>query len=261
MKRKQKRLGLIYTERIAPIVSGVALILITLIPSVEYSLDSKKQGVLSLWQLLGNCWTKTRNYLFSASVQQTNDERLFSQAVFTAITVMFILFVLGFAVSLWASAVSLIYYRDKAPTEDAERSKNIFTAIIPNRFVLSLLRFLVVPLFFFPDILAIFYQRLLLYNVSVKFTTIHYGLVSIILFIAVTVITALSAKREKQLNMNIFAKKKLENYEDEEDYESDEEDSKEEPVLKRMKEASVLEQTERLRMLFGSSDEDNESKK
>ncbi|MBO5415606.1 MAG: hypothetical protein J6A83_03125 [Clostridia bacterium] len=259
MKKKQKGLWLVYTERIAPIVSHILLVILMFIPSVQYSINNEKRQVLSPWELLGTCWAKTREYLFSASSQQTSEGKLFQQAVLVTVIILVLLFLIGIAVSIWASFVSLRYYKDKTPSEEAEKAKNIFTAIIPNRFVLSLLRVTAVPLFFFPDILVILYRRLLLYDVSVDFTLIHCGIIALLLFVAVTVITIISAKYEKRLNMNIFAKRKVKDSDDEEEYDEDGAEGDEKPTLRHMQDESVQEQTERLRGLLGYSENDNKT--
>ncbi len=251
---------MVYAERIAPIAAHLALIIFMFIPSVQYSLDTDKRKIFSLWGLLGNVWNESRRYLFSASTERTSEGELFYQAVFASLIVLFVLFLIGLAVSVWSSTVCLMYYKEKKPSEDAENAKNIFTTVIPNRFVLSLLRLTVIPLLFFPDLLVQLYRRLLLYNVSVSFTSIHYGLIAVLLFAAVTVITALSSKYEKRLGMDIFAKTEARKHDAFfEEYE-DSTDNSEPRELRRMKSSSAEEQTERIRELLGFSEDDKNEK-
>lgn len=260
MKKNKKALAMIYAERIAPIVSWLALIAVMFIPSVQFSLDSDKRKVFSLWGLLGNTWKESRHYLFSASVKRTSEGELFYRAVFAILIVLFILFIIGIAISIWSSAVSLSYYKDKTPSSEAEKAKNIFTAVIPNRFVLSLLRMTILPLLFFPDVLVILYRKLLLYNVSVNFTTVHYGMIAVILFVAISILTVVSIKSEKRLGMNIFAKENFGVNGNEDEYSAEEAALSNEPLeLRRMKDSSEAEQTERIRSLLGYSENNDKN--
>ena len=262
MKKNKKIPAIIYAERIAPILSLLSLMAFMLIPSVQFSLDTDKRKIFSLWELLGNTWKESRHYLFSTSIKQTSEGELFYRAVFAILIVLFILFLIGIAASIWSSAVCLSYYKNPNPSAEALKAKNIFTAVIPNRFVLSLLRLTVLPLLFFPDILVILYRKLLLYNVSVDFTTIHYGMIAVILFVAISIITIISAKSEKRLGMNIFAKDESYENGNETEYLSEDTESFNEPrELRRMKDSSEAEQTERLRSLLGYTEDRDENPK
>ena len=258
MKKKKKGLGIVYAERIAPLVSSAVLMILMLIPSVQYFINSEKGKLFSLWELLGDSWERSRHYLFSSTVDRTSEGELFYTAVFAILVILFLIFIIGLALIVWSSALCLLYYKDKKPSEELERAKDIFTAVFPNRLVLAIPRLMLIPLALFPDILVTLYRKLLLYDVSLDYRSMHCGIAAVILFALTCVLTAVSSKYEKRLGMNIFSRKaQPKDAEGDEDYS---EESASVPLeLRRMGDSASDSQEERLRTLLGYSEDSDTS--
>ena len=140
---------------------------------------------------------------------------------------------------------------------DNVRIRNVYTSLIPNRCVMLLFELLLLPLMFLPDILVYLYRHLLLYNVTVKYSFLSTGVIALILLACLTAAVIALRSFEMKYQRNVFY------YGDDE---KNTDDAKTERVSSESDEnvriyhinSKQQDQTERLRNLFGFSDEDKD---
>ena len=199
MRKKTRHYPLIYARYVFPLAFNLAIIILSFIPNIRFTLDTDQRQTMSLAKLIKNTWDNSRVYLFSAQTQQTNDGALFYKTVFTLLIILILLFVIGTLVNVFSAIACKTYFMD-----GKTKLRNIYTSIVPNRTVMLLLVIPLLPIAFFPDILVSCYRHLLLYNVSVDYSFISSGIIALILFAALVAVTFLSRKKEEELNCNIF---------------------------------------------------------
>ena len=199
MRKKTQHYPLIYARYIFPAIANLLIIVSLFIPNMRFTLDKDVRQSMSLFELIKNTWYNSRVYLFSAQTQQTSDGALFYKAVFVTLIVCGLLFLIGTAMTVFASVTALKYFKigDK-------KAKNIYTAIVPNRFVMLLFALTLLPITFFPEMLVYLYKHFLLYPVSVSYGVVSAGILSLIVIVLLIITTLLSRKQEIACGLNIF---------------------------------------------------------
>ena len=255
MKRKDKiSLSIVYARYILPLVSDLVFVILAFVPCIRYRLDSESRAAISLAELMKNAWVSSRKYLFSAETQKNSDETLFCKLIFIALIVFVLLFLLGLAVHIFSLSAFI-----SSQKKGDSKQKNIYIAIIPNRVFLLCLEALTLPIIFFPELLTKLYRSILFYTVTLKYSVLPLWVVFVLLFVINIFLTFFSARYERRLDMNIFAKNKPSHISDKEDeYEKEDQLSHQETKLYSLKQESINEQTERLRKLLGYSDKDSD---
>ena len=199
MRKKTLHYPLIYTRYIFPVIANLLIFAFLFIPNMRFTLDNDVRKSMSLFELIKNTWYNSRVYLFSAQTQQTNDGALFYKAVFVSLIICGLLFLIGTAMTAFASVVTVRYFN-----YNDDKLKNIYTAIVPNRIVMLAFSLPLLPLAFFPELLVYFYKHLLLYPVNVSYSGLSAGILSLITFILLIITTFLSKKREIAVGLNLF---------------------------------------------------------
>ena len=199
MRKKAQHYPLIYARYIFPAIANLLIVVSLFIPNMRFTLDQDVRQSMSLFELIKNTWYNSRVYLFSVQTQQTSDGTLFYKAVFVTLIVCGLLFLIGTAMTVFASVATLKYFKF-----NDKRAKNIYTAIVPNRLVMLLFSLMLLPITFFPEMLVYFYKHLLLYPVSVSYSVVSSGIISLILLVLLIATTFLSRKQEITCGLNIF---------------------------------------------------------
>ena len=217
--------------------------MLLLVPSFKFVINSKLNSSQSIFDLIKNSWSGSREYLFSATAQTTPQGTAMYRAIFITLIVLILLFLIGVAINIFSMIVS---YREIFAPKENTALKNAYLAFIPNRILLSSFRTLVIPIFFLPDAICYFYRTRLSQSVSAKYTLIHPAIVAILLFLATLIITAIAKKYEVAGKQNIFEKKSLAKQnsnasKDNEEYV---------PTAKLYRMESGTDTTERLRKMF-----------
>lgn len=258
-KKKNKGMGIVYARYILPVAADVILTILMCFPVVRYALNSEIKERMSLWELVSNAWSTSRNYLFSSGTTPNAEGKTFYTTVLVALILCVLLFMIGIAVNLFTLICAANVYASRSEKNKDRPIKNLYITFIPNRAVYLLLRALPLPLAFFPYLLVLFYRRLLLYKVGINPTALIVAIGAVALFIATVIITAIAKKYELRFDVNIFSRKKTaissENYRNG-DPAADEPDDPDEYRVYQMKKASRDEQTERLRKLLGFDEDD-----
>ena len=251
MRKKAQHYPLIYARYIFPAIANLLIIVSLFIPNMRFTLDKDVRQSMSLFELIKNTWYNSRVYLFSAQTQQTNDGALFYKAVFVTLIICGLLFLIGTAMTVFASVTALKYFKigDK-------KAKNIYTAIVPNRFVMLLFAVILLPITFFPEMLVYFYKHLLLYPVSVSYSGVSAGIISLILLVLLIVTTFISRKQEIAHGLNIFNfNEEIKRTPPNEDVESTHSDHTHYNI------GNQKSNDEKLKSLLGLSDNENEKSK
>ena len=199
MRKKTRHYPLIYARYVFPVISNILIIVFAFIPNMRFTLENDVRQSMSLWELIKNTWYNSRMYLFSEQTKQTNDGALFYKAVFITLVICGVLFLIGTLMSAFASLATLRYFK-----LNDTKLKNIYTAIVPNRFVMLVFSLTLLPITFLPEILVYFYKHLLLYPVSISYSGLSCGIMSLVVTVIMIALTLLSAKTETSLGLNIF---------------------------------------------------------
>lgn len=203
MRKKTRHYPLIYARYVLPLTVNIAIIIISFLPVIRFTLDSDERQTMSLAKLIQNTWDNSRLYLFSSQTQQTNDGVLFYKSAFSLLIILTALFIAGTLLNIFAAISCKAYFFD-----GNSKLRNIYTSIVPNRVIMLIFSLSLLPIAFFPDILVYLYRHLLLYNVSVEYSFLSTGIMALILFAALVTVTLISRKKEEQFNLNIFKYKK-----------------------------------------------------
>ena len=259
MKNKKNGKLLIYVRYILPLASNVIIALISFIPCVTFTLNSDARESMSLSSFLLNVWTKSREYLFSSQTESTADGILFYKTVFIALIIVFLLFVLSFAVNLFSAITSLVFFIDDTSASYI-KLKNVYLTFIPNRIVLISFDFLALPLLLFPHILVYFYRHILLYDIKVNISAIIPAAVYLVLLVSTVILTVFAKKYELRAKMNIFAKSKISHDSESENNEYLPQYKAQEQKLYRMNTVTAEEQRQKLIELLGYDESDKTEK-
>ena len=251
MRKKNKNTGkgLIYSRYILPLFADLILIISMFIPCVNYVLDSDVKDKMSVSALLGNSWETSRYYLFSSQSSPTPEGTVFYRAVFITIIIATLLFILAIAVDMFG----LVAMIKEDSSESPSTARSLYSTLIPNRLVLCLLRLPLFPILLFPNIVALLYQKILLYPVTVNYNVLYPWVLAAALFAVQIVFLAVSKRFERRLSLDLMSKNILSSSENtsadiEEDYESD----------SKVYTMHSSDQSERIRQMFADNRSDKE---
>lgn len=251
---KSTRRGFIYFRYILPIITPIISLVLMLVPCYRYA--TANEGLrqpISAWTLIGNAWDTVREYLFgnAEKMQVTSD---FAGTVLGMIMLFAVLFVIGFGFSVYTAVTAFRFFSDGC---SESRAKILFITLVPNRAVLCIYSALTLPLLFIPRIMPLLYNSILNYHTELICQPFDMIIVHLVIF-AITVATVfVSAAFERREGINLFARYKEEDVEDEPDeVEAQDEEDAYTAVDRRARE----EQNERILRLLGQSRNDDEEK-
>ena len=254
MRKKKKNTGrwMIYSRYSLPLFSDLILIISMFIPCVKYVFDNEARDKISIFTLLQNLWNNSRYNLFSSQSSPTPDVEAFSQTAFTVIVISAILFVLAVAVDIFGLVT--VIKEDKSSTPG--KARILYSTLIPNRFVLCLLRLPVFPIILFPNIVELLYNKILLYPVTLNYNVLYPWVLTLALFAVQIAALIVSKKYERRLSLDILSKNILPvNVTPIADAQ---EDSVTESKIYRMHSNDSSDQNESIRRIFSSNDSNKE---
>lgn len=203
IKREGQKRGWIYLRYALPLISVVLCLICMAVPMLQYTNNqSGTDEPISAFTLMKNSWDQVRNYLFGTA-EQTNGNLIFSRTVLITLILFWILFSVSAVVAVW-SLLAVVRYTEKGSEEDLGRIW--FVTLIPNRIVLCILSGLMIPLTAFPRLLTVFYRKIIYVAVGLKVYGIDPMITAILLVVAISVLSAVTAGYEKKLAMDPFQK-------------------------------------------------------
>lgn len=200
--QKARRMKYLTHLRYAWPVFGAVLILLSLaVPCLQYTTNQTgTEEPISGFALMANAWNEVRACLFGGA-QQTNMNLIFSRTVLILLIVFWVLFVFGFAVSVWVWLLWLRYEK----TKRNESSEFLwFATLIPNRPVLCILQGLVLPLSVFPYLLSHLYRSMLYVAVDLKSLFLNPLWIGLLTVVGTAVFSCCTAAYEKKSGKNLF---------------------------------------------------------
>lgn len=201
-KKQNTGKGVIYSRYILPLFADVIIIISMFIPCVNYVLDNDAKDKMSISALLNNSWTTSRQYLFSSQSTPTPEGTVFYRAVFLTIIITTLLLMLAIAVDVFGLVAIIKEDNSNSPS----KARILYSTLIPNRFVLCLLRLPIFPILLFPNIVALLYQKILLYPVTVNYNLLYPWILAVVLFAIQVVLLAVSKKFERRLSLDLLSK-------------------------------------------------------
>ena len=229
----------------------ILLILISLfIPCLRYTTADTGTGeTISQWELMGNSWEQSRQYLFGNG-EQSSSNTLFCRAVLGTLIGTFISFLLG-AVATVLSAAGALYYIKNPEWRGTGRA--LYLTLFGGRVFSLLWSVLLLPLLTFPRILISFYERYYHYRVLLNVTFPEPMVIGGVLFLLLIGLTVGFAKWEERMGLSPFPKKKQRGMPEasEESDDSPVFDEEEDEMTRRARE----EQMERIRRLLDKTEE------
>ena len=191
-------------RNIFPLVSDIFLAVLLLIPSFRFIHNSSVQPKQSIFSLMKNAWTGSREYLFSSAMETTTAGTAMYKTIFALLIIFTLLFILGVVITIFSMSVS---YREMAGSKENENAKNLYLAIIPNRAILCVFRLTVIPIFFLPKIIASLYRDMLFQSVAVRYVLIDPIIIALLLWVTTVVLIFVAKRAEARENIDVFAKK------------------------------------------------------
>ena len=253
--KKSSQKKFIYFRYIFPIVMVFVLLALMLVPCYRYiTADSGAKQAISLSQLLENSWNTAKQYLFGNG-EKNEVTSGFAKTLMAIIVSLWVLFLSGAASAVYAAVSAFSYFKSGCKES---KQRILFVTLTFNRVVLCIYHALMLPIFFLPMIMPTLYNNLLNYYVELDTTPFDIIFVAIAVFVAMTVIVAVSREMESSLEMNIFTKRFGKAQE-----QMPEKDKAEEPTdpYEKMQSEAKAEQMERiLRLLNKQQTEEDEDK-
>lgn len=194
-----KNLPLIYTRYILPLFSDLLFIIFAFIPCVTYTLDGEAKEKISLLQLMSNSWQNSRHYLFSAKSSAEPEGIAFYKSLFTVLIVLSLLFLLLIAIDIFTVSA----FASEMRAQD-KKCKLLFVTLIPNRIVLNLIRLILLPIAFFPNIVTHLYRTVLIYPVTMRYS-LPLWILALSLWLICSVMCIVSRAAEKSADLDVFA--------------------------------------------------------
>ena len=207
-KRKDNRYGsgrraLIYVRYLFPVAMLLLLLLLMQIPCLRYTTaDTGAQEAISFAELAGNSWDQVRSYIFGSGGEKDANNLYFSKVVFATLIVFWILYFLAFAFAVYTAIEAFRHFREPGRQTFG---RILFMTLMPNRVVYCLTQLLFLPLLFFPHVIILFYENILHYHVVLTVTFPEPMVFGVIFYLALVILTAVSAGSEQALGMNPFA--------------------------------------------------------
>lgn len=250
-ERKQRfRRGWIRFRYLFPLAAILLTAATLFIPCLRFTTADTGTGeAISVAELMKNAWDQVRTYLF-ATAEQQEATVAFSQSVLITLIVLWLLFLLGTAATVWVTIGAFRHFSDP---EGSGTDRILFRTVFPNRIVACVYRGLTLPLLLFPRILVLFYENILHYTVLLNLTFPEPIIFGGILFLAELVLVAVFSPMETVANMNPYRKRRRQI-----GIEEDEAEAEETPVFQteaeqkqyELLERSRAEQAERIRKLL-----------
>jgi len=209
MENKRK---LIIARYIFSIAVIFALLVLMFIPSYSFVTESGVNEAISLATLVSNSWEWGSECLWGTNIEQNAGNVYFSQTVVALIAVFSLLFIVGVCVTVYLS-VSVLLYIKKTPK--SEKNKIFVITFLFNRIIAFVLQLMVVPIFVFPRILPSIYLSALNVYVEIRWAFIDPLIIVLVLYIIGAVLSVISAKYERLLDVDIFGKIKSDSSETE----------------------------------------------
>lgn len=203
MKKSTQR-GFIYFRYVFPIAASLAMLLLLLFPVYSYVTADGIKSAVSAGELISNSWQTVRQYLFDGGSDKLRANTDFSATVLALIIGLAVLYVIGFASTVW-TAVTAFRFFSHGETED--KSRILFSAVVPNRVVACIYQALTLPLFAFPCILPLLYKSILNYTVKLSAMPFDMLWIAVMLWGVCVLFSVLSARMERG-GLNVFARKK-----------------------------------------------------
>ena len=231
----------------------ILLILISLaIPCLRYTTAEGTNETISQWELMGNSWEQSRQYLFGGG-EQTSGNMLFCRAVLGTLIGFSLAFFVGAAALVFA-AVGALCYMGTPMWQGTGRA--LYLTLFPNRVAVCLWGALMLPLLTFPRLLICFYQRYFYYKVLLNVTFVEPMVIGGVLFVLFLVSVIGFAKWEERMELSPFPKKKQRGLPDPAAEESQEDESfTADPAEDEMTRRAREEQIERIRRLLDKTGE------
>lgn len=251
-KRDARLRGWVLARYVYPLVMIVLILISLSIPCLRYTTaDTGTNETISQWELMGNSWEQSRQYLFGTE-KQTTSNILFCQAVLWTLVGFYLLFFTGAAATVWASVGAICYILNP---QKKGTGRTLYLTLFPNRAACCLWSALMLPLLIFPRLLILFYRRYFYYSVMLNVTFPEPMLIGGILFLILVGITVGFAGVEKRREISPFPKKRPKGLpeEREESYEPQFKTHGEDPYDELSRRARA-EQAERIRRLLDGED-------
>lgn len=253
MKKSTPR-GFIYFRYVFPIAASLAMLLLLLFPVYSYVTADGIKSAVSASELISNSWQTVREYLFDGGSDKMRANTDFSATVLALIIGLAVLYVIGLASTVW-TAVTAFRFFSHGETED--KSRILFSAVVPNRVLACIYQALTLPLLAFPRILPLLYKSILNYTVELSAVPFDMLWIAVTLWGVCVLLSILSARTERG-SLNVFARKKTPSLDGEGPRHAEEQVP--EDVYSEMDRRAREEQAERIRRLLGGNMSDAEAK-
>ena len=256
IKQKNARArGWILGKNLYPFLMILLICIALAIPCLRYTTaDTGTNETISQWELMGNSWDQSRQYLFGGG-EQTSGNVLFCRTVLGTLIGFFLAFFVGAAALIFA-AVGAIYYMVRPTWQGTGRA--LYLTLFPNRVAVCLWGALMLPILIFPRLLVFFYRRYFYYSVLLNVTFGEPMVIGGVLFVLFLALVIGFAKWEERTGLSPFPKKKQKGLpEVEEDAEPT--FSSADPMEDELTARAREEQMERIRRLLDKTGEVDDS--
>ena len=204
-KQKQRRArGWVLAKQIYPLVMIVLILISLAIPALRYTTaGTGTREEISQWELMGNSWEQSRQYLFGRA-EQTSGNLLFCRAVLGTLIGCGLAFFVGAVATVWYSAGAIYYMMNPAWRGTG---RVLYLTLFPNRAVCCLWSVLLLPLLIFPRLLVFYYQRFFYYSVLLNVTFVEPIIIGLVLFAVLVGLFIGFSKSEERLGVSPYPKK------------------------------------------------------
>ena len=196
---------LIYIRYLLPIFALLITAVMLFVPSFRFVFQGKVGERMSVATLISNSWEQAREVLFGA-IDKTDAAIIFSRTMLILIIVLVILFLLSVCVSVWSAIVAFKCFLSD-DEEGAERSRRLFTVLVPNRIALCVFSSLGLSLTAMPYFMKPIYAFTYSQKVTAVLEAPDALIVGGVLMLAACVLSIICAPIEKAFEADIFYKK------------------------------------------------------
>ena len=261
-KKRARKQALIYLRYWLPVAAVVLVTVWLFVPCLRYTTsETGTNETISVFELLRNSWDQSRAYLFGGGEQHAANTE-FCWVVLVTVAVSALLYLVGAVAAVWSLVGAVRYFRGD---EERDTARILYVTLFPNRIVTCIWEALSLVLLLYPRILILYYEHILSYRVLLSLVFPEPLILGAVLFLAVVVLSIVTAPMESALGRNPFRRTRRDSPENGEEPQEVEQAS-EKPVFEteaerryyELNERAKAEQAERIRQLLLKQEDDDE---
>ena len=115
---KAKKRNFIYFRYLLGVAIALLMVVLMLIPCLEYTVGSQHNEPISAITLIRNSWNTSRTYLFDGGANKASEQIAFSKALLASVIALCGLFVIGFAAAVYTAVCAFSYFKDSQRTDN-----------------------------------------------------------------------------------------------------------------------------------------------